>query len=100
MYARIKSNSVEKVYVIIKLVNGAELITAQPFEVVVDRTPPGKGKVEIITSLDLKNPPKEQKCQIPQTYIEAKTFDWTDQESGILRFVMLNSFTDRFIGSL
>lgn len=96
VYARIKSNSVEKVYVIIKLINGAELITAQPFEILVDRTPPVKGKVEIITSLDLKSPPKEQKCQIPQTYIEARTFDWIDRESGILRFVMLKSFRDMF----
>lgn len=96
VYARIKSNSVEKVFVIIKLVNGAELITAQPFEILVDRTPPVKGKVEIITSLDLKSPPKEQKCQIPQTYIEARTFDWIDRESGILRFVMLKSFRDMF----
>lgn len=62
MFVRIKFNLIEKVYVIIKLVNGVELIIVQFFEILVDRIFFVKGKVEIIIFLDLKSFLKEQKC--------------------------------------
>lgn len=91
LHARLKSLTCQKVYVIVKLINGAEFTTIQSYGIVVDRTPPENGIVEVITTLDLEKPPEKQLCQIPQTFIEVRTFNWNDEESGILRFVPLFS---------
>ena len=59
----------------------------QPYEIVVDRTPPEKGIAEVITTLDRLKRPSKQLCQIPHTFIEVKTFGWIDKESGVLRYI-------------
>ncbi|XP_062567667.1 uncharacterized protein LOC134229900 [Saccostrea cucullata] len=86
MHTKLKNNLVSKIYIIIKVINGVGLISVKPYEISVDRTPPEKGRVEIITSLDLDQPPNRQLCQIPQTFIEVRTFGWIDKESELLRY--------------
>ena len=41
------------------------------------------GKVDIVTTLNLKKPFQKQQCQIPKTYVEFLVSGWEDEESGI-----------------
>lgn len=101
MYAKLKKDPVQRIYIIIKLINGVGLARVQPYEIVVDRTPPEKGTAEVITTLNRMQPPSKQLCQIPQTFIEVRTFGWIDKESGLLRYVFkIVKFNTYFINCM
>ncbi|XP_061197209.1 uncharacterized protein LOC133205414 [Saccostrea echinata] len=86
MHTKLKNNPVPRIYIIIKIINGVDMTTVTPYEISVDRTPPEKGIVEIITTLDRDQPQIRQLCQIPQTFIEVRTFGWVDKESELQRY--------------
>ncbi|XP_062598765.1 uncharacterized protein LOC134260192, partial [Saccostrea cucullata] len=84
---RLKNGNFAHIHIIVKMQNLAGLETYKSFKIVVDSTPPSGGIVQIVTTTAATNASRNvQRCQIPQTYLEARVASWGDAESGIDRY--------------
>ncbi|VDI44467.1 Hypothetical predicted protein, partial [Mytilus galloprovincialis] len=86
LLTRIKNNNLTEIYIIFKLENVLEMAKTLPYKVIVDRSIPIGGKVDIVTSIDLDEPIMKQYCQIPLSFIEFTVKGWQDEDSGIERY--------------
>jgi hypothetical protein len=89
LLTRIKHNNLTEIYVIFKLVNKLGMTKTIPYKVIVDRSIPIGGKVDIVTNIEINGPIKKQSCQIPQSFIEFTVNGWKDDQSGIERYIYL-----------
>ncbi|XP_063447918.1 uncharacterized protein LOC134727466 [Mytilus trossulus] len=86
LLTRIKKNNLTEIYIIFKLENVLGMAKTLPYKVIVDRSIPIGGKVDIVTSIDLDEPIIKQYCQIPLSFIEFTVNGWQDENSGIERY--------------
>ncbi|XP_052073991.1 uncharacterized protein LOC127711867 [Mytilus californianus] len=86
LLTRIKNNNLTEIYIIFKLENVLGMAKTLPYKIIVDRSIPIGGKVDIVTSIDLDEPIMKQYCQIPLSFIEFTVNGWQDDESGIERY--------------